>query len=70
MQKPLSVARRDYLSALCNATNDCGLPAFLVVDTLEKLLAQMRVEADKELKRDEAGWRNAIHVEMKNNGNQ
>ena len=71
MQKPLSLANRDYLQSLCDITNNCGLPAFVVVDTLTKLLNQMQVEAEKELKRDEAAYRAAVQNEQpKVNSNQ
>ena len=63
MQKPLSLATRDYLQSMCDITNSCGLPAFVVVDTLTKLLNQMQIEAEKELKRDEAAYRAAVQNE-------
>ena len=64
MQKPLSIANRDYLQALCDLTNSCGLPAFVAANTLEKVLNQMRIEADNELKRDEATYRAALQKQQ------
>lgn len=64
MQKPLSIANRDYLQALCDLTNNCGLPAFVAANTLEKVLNQMRIEAENELKRDEATYRAALQKQQ------
>ena len=54
--KPITVARRDYLATICEATNQSGLPAFVVVDVLEKVLAEMRSAMDAEVKRDFARY--------------
>lgn len=56
MQKPLSLLRRDYINKLCDITNKSCLPAFVVVEALEKLLNQMRKAVDIEIKRDETMW--------------
>ncbi len=57
VKKPITVARRDYMSLICEATNTCGLPAFVIVEVLENILNQMRPAMDAELKRDEAAYR-------------
>ena len=54
--KPITVARRDYMAAVCEATNNSGLPAFVVVDVLEKVLNKMRSAADTEVQRDFARY--------------
>ena len=65
MQKPLTVARKEYIDTICEVTNQCGLPAFVVVDTLERIVRDMRVYVDSELQRDMQEWE-----EIKNGGNQ
>jgi len=55
-RKPITVARRDYMAAVCEATNKSGLPAFVVVDVLEKVLSELRPAMDAELKRDFAAY--------------
>ena len=60
INKPLTVARQDYLAAVCDATNQANLPAFVVVEVLDRLLTQMRKAAEQELKRDAAKYRNAL----------
>ena len=57
--KPISLARKEYIQTICATTNNCGLPAFVVVDVLERILSEMRKAADTELKRDEAMWHKA-----------
>ena len=59
MQKPLTLARRDYIQSVCDLTSKSGLPAFVVADVLESVLAQIRIEVESEIKRDEAMWRKA-----------
>ena len=68
MQKPLSIATRDYLQSMCDITNNCNLPAFVVVDALTKLLNQMQIEAEKELKHDEAIYRVTLQKETDREG--
>lgn len=55
-RKPITVARRDYMAAVCEATNKSGLPAFVVVDVLERVLKEMRSAADTEVQRDFARY--------------
>ena len=59
-QKPITLARRDYIQSVCDLTSKSGLPAFVVVNVLESILAQMRGEVESEIKRDEAIWRKTL----------
>ena len=68
MQKPLSLANRDYMQALCDVTNNCGLPAFVIVDAVTKLLNQVQVMAENELKHDEAIYRATLQKETDREG--
>ena len=67
MQKPVSILRRDYIESICKVTNASNLPAFIVVEVLEKVLLEVRKQEEIELKRDEALWHKACS-EVKNNG--
>lgn len=67
MQKPITLARRDYIQSVCDLTSKSGLPAFVVVNVLESILAQMRIEVETEIKRDEAQYRAALQKESKEN---
>lgn len=60
VQKPLTVARRDYMQGIVDLTNSSGLPAFVMVEVLEHTLNELRPLVGSELKRDEAAWRAAV----------
>lgn len=59
-QKPMVLARRDYMRGIVNLTNQSGLPAFVMVDVLEHVLNELRSAMDAELKREEAIYREAL----------
>lgn len=59
MYKPITIARRDYINSICDVTNNSGLPAFVLVEVLEKVLSQLHQQEESELKRDEALWHKA-----------
>ena len=63
MQKPLTIARNDYMTALCVLTNNSNLPAFVIVEVLESVLREVRPMMETELKRDMATYRAAMQKE-------
>ena len=63
VQKPITVARNDYMRAVCDITNNAGLPAFMVIDVLEKFISEMNRLAEAELSRDTAAYRQAVERE-------
>lgn len=65
VDKPISLKRKEYIQAICSITNNCGLPAFVVVDVLDRILIEMRNAADMEIKRDEAMWHKAQQEQPK-----
>ena len=67
MQKPLTIARRDYMQGIVNLTNNSNLPAFVIVNVLEDIISQVRPLMDSELARDEAQYRAALQKESKEN---
>lgn len=52
MNIPITVARQKYLENICAITNDSGLPAFVIADALEKLLAEVNRMAQDQLAQD------------------
>ena len=52
MNKPITVAREEFIKSIIQTVQDSGLPAFVVVDVLEgvcresKALAQQQYQAD------------------------
>ena len=63
MKKPLTVARNDYMTALCDLTNNSNLPAFVIVEVLESILREVRPMMETELKRDMVTYRAAMQHE-------
>lgn len=58
--KPLTVARDEYMRGLVELTNGCGLPYFVVSDVLEKMKAQVDRLAAEQLQRDMALWKQEV----------
>lgn len=56
MNKPLSVARREYIQTVVDLTNNSGLPMFTIVDILDGILKDARNLAETEYQRDLAAW--------------
>lgn len=50
--KPITVARNDYMQALCDISNNSGLPAFVMMEVVERLRMQLERLAQAELERD------------------
>lgn len=60
MDKPITVAREEFIEALVKLVNEAGLPMFAVEDVLKnitaevKMAAQQQYEADKKRYEEEA----------------
>ena len=61
--KPLTVARNDYMQALCDASNNSGLPAFVMLEVIERMKIQLEQLAQAELERDMKVYQSAIEAE-------
>lgn len=70
LQKPITLARRDYMQGIVDLTNNSGLPAFVIVDVLEHTLNELRPAVSLELKRDEANYRAALQEESEKQTDQ
>jgi len=68
--KPITVARRDYMATICDVTNKSGLPAFVVVDVLEKVLAEIKPAMDAEVKNDFARYKAELAKEAEEGGKE
>lgn len=68
MQKPITVARHDYMQSVVDATNNSNLPAFVIVEVLEGILREVRPMMDTELKRDTATWRASLQADNSKGG--
>lgn len=52
MQTPITVAHHNYIDRIVAATNESGLPAFIKVSVLEKVIQELRPMVDSEYHRD------------------
>ena len=59
MNIPITVARQKYMESICAITNDSGLPAFVIGDALEKLLAEIRRMEQDQLAKDTEAYKQA-----------
>lgn len=50
--KPISIARHDCLSSICDVLNCSNLPAFAKVEILERILNELRPMVDIEYQHD------------------
>lgn len=59
MEKPVSIIRAETMQEIGAACNRSGLPAWALVDILERMLGMLRQAADAEYKRDTEAWEKA-----------
>lgn len=60
MDKPLSMAYKEYLTALYDLTNKSRLPSFVACFALEKTLTELRRIAELDSQREEAVYRASL----------
>lgn len=59
MDKPVSIMRAETMQEIGAACNRSGLPAWALVDIMERMLLALRQAADAEYKRDAEAWEKA-----------
>lgn len=63
MDKPITVARHDFMDGLVDLINSSGLPAFMIVDVFESTIPALRTQAEQQyladLKKYKEGDQNA-----------
>ena len=52
MNKPITVARYEYMQNIVNVTNNAHIPAFIKVEVLKQAIELLKPVIDAELKRD------------------
>ena len=50
--KPITLRRDECIHAICDAINASGLPAFVIVDLLDRIILEERKMANAEYQRD------------------
>ena len=56
IDKPITVARKEFMDGLVRYINSACLPAFMIVDALEELLPQAKANIQKEYDADLANY--------------
>lgn len=56
MDKPITVARKDFLNDLVDLINKSGLPSFIVSDVMKLTLVQVDDLAEKQYHTDLENW--------------
>lgn len=59
MNKPITVARQEYMEGLVKLCNEAQLPAFVKVDILQRLLTIVQKQMNEEYERDNAAYQKA-----------
>ena len=60
MEKPLSVAREDFVSALTEAINNSRLPACVVFDVMRVMTSRVEDAAREQYAREKAAYTSAL----------
>ena len=57
MDKPITIARQDFIEDVVGLINGSGLPAFVIIDSLEALLPALRTQAEQQYQADLAKYK-------------
>lgn len=57
MDKPITVARKEFLDNLVELINTSKLPAFMIVDVFESTLPALRTQAEQQYLADLKKWK-------------
>jgi len=60
MDKPLTVARGEFMTTIVNAVNEARLPAFVIAEVLTQALTVVRERAEIEYKNDLDAYNKAL----------
>lgn len=56
MDKPITVARQDFMESLVQLINNSGLPAFMIADIFELTLPSLRTQAQQQYENDKSSY--------------
>ena len=56
MERPLSVAREDFVNELVNLVNNSGLPMFVVLDVLKGALEEVKDAAARQYEQEKKAY--------------
>lgn len=60
IQKPVTVARQDFIDGIVGLINTSGLPAFIITDILKDVQTEMVRQANDQYEKDRAAYEEAI----------
>jgi len=61
MQKPATIAYREFRARIVEAINGSGLPAFCIVPILEQALAEVKEIEEQQYEKDKAAYEEEEH---------
>lgn len=64
IQKPVTVARQDFIDGIVGLINASGLPAFIITDILKDVQSEMVRQTNEQYEKDKAAYENAINKEV------
>ena len=70
MQKPITIAHNDYVNTIVNATNQSGLPAFVMIPVLKDVIRELEQIAQNDLAHDLQLYRQSIEQKNMNDDTQ
>lgn len=56
IQKPITVARAEFISDMASLINNSGLPPFIIEPVLKDMLNDVRIMSQKQLEQDTARY--------------
>lgn len=62
IQKPITVARAEFIAGMTSLINNSGLPPFIIEPIMKDMLYDVRVMAQKQLEQDTARYHEMLAV--------
>lgn len=63
MNKPITIAREEFLNGLINLVNNAGLPAFIMRETMGNVYTELQRLEKEQLERDKTAWEHTMAEE-------
>ena len=63
VKKPISVAKADFIAALCDLINDNDLPFCVTLDAMTAVIEQVKIAEKKQYDADRAAYEAALKEE-------
>lgn len=60
IQKPITVARAEFISSLTSLINNSGMPPFIIEPILKDMLNDVRIMSQRQLEQDTKRYQDAL----------